>query len=81
MTIEWASVRPLRGNVKPVTGREVQRLEQVVAGVTHTVQLRYVPDLNPKDRLMFGTRILNIEVAQNVEERNREMLLLCIEEV
>jgi hypothetical protein len=38
-------------------------------------------DIKPKDRILFGSRILNIQSAINVEESDDRWLILAIEEV
>ena len=47
--------------------------------VTHRVVMRYRSDLTDKMRLLFGTRILQIEEMIDPDERNKEWDLLCVE--
>lgn len=70
----WAEVAPLRG-------REFFAAEQVNAEVSHRVTLRFLPGVVAKMRVNFGGRILTIEAALNIEERNRELQLMCLEVV
>lgn len=69
----WASVVPL-------AGRELERAREVVANATHQVKTRYRDGINTRKRLRHDNRILNIEAAQNVDERDRELILTCVEQ-
>lgn len=70
----WASVEPLRG-------REYFAAAQANAQVTHKVTIRYLDGVLPTMRVLFGSRVLTIDAILNTEERNREMVLMCEEEV
>ena len=70
----WASIEPLRG-------REKFEAMQMASNIDHKVNLRYVAGVIPKMRLLFGERILTIQGAINLEERNMELQLMCNEEV
>jgi SPP1 family predicted phage head-tail adaptor len=67
--------------VLPASGREFEKYRQMVAELTHTVRMRYMPNALPteKMRFLYGSRVLNIQSAVNVDERNKEMICLCVE--
>ena len=69
---EWVSIESL-------SGEEVLRGVVPVAEATHRVKMRYRPDVNTAHRLLFGTRILEINHVDNVKEANRELWLTCKE--
>ena len=77
----WTTVASLWGQVEPKTGRETVRSESLHAETTHTVRLRYREGVTSRDRLLFGARVLNILSVINVDERCRELLIECVEEV
>jgi len=70
----WAAVEPLRGS-------ERYAAQQVKNDLSHRVLMRYRPGITPQMRLVLNDRVLNIEAAINVEERNRWLELLCREVV
>lgn len=70
----WAAVNPLNG-------RELERGKQIAATVSHEVRIRYRTGVNPKQRIVLGTRTLEINAVINKEERNVELLLYCSEVV
>lgn len=67
----WAAVEPL-------VGREYYKAQAEGSKATHWVRMRKVT-VSPKNRLRWGSRILNILSVQEVEGRNRETRLLCEE--
>lgn len=80
----WVDVFTCRGKVSPTTGRERLAAQAVQSSVTHSVTVRYVPQLaNPKDvaamRIVFGTRIFDIHDSVNEDERNRMVTLMAEE--
>jgi len=70
----WASVEPL-------SGRERWTAQQVAPDVTHRVRMRYRSDVTPAVQLIHNTRTLRVESAINLEERDEQLELLCIEEI
>jgi len=76
----WAEVWDLRG-------REYVARQQVRAGVTHIVKMRYTTlnsstELTPENsRINNNGNIYNIEHVENMDMRNIELRLMCSEGV
>lgn len=69
----WAAVEPLRG-------KEYWAAASLQAESTIKVTMRPPGiEITPSNRLVFNGRILGIESVVNVEERNRELVLMCTE--
>lgn len=68
----WASVEPLRG-------RELLLAQQANSEVTIRVRVRYNSSIDPTDRVVIGSRILEILSVIDSEERNWQQELLCKE--
>jgi SPP1 family predicted phage head-tail adaptor len=67
-------------SVRQLTGREIFYAEQVQALATHEVNLRYVAGVTEKMQVAIeGGPALAIVSVNNVEFRNRELILLCVE--
>lgn len=77
----WQDVAVVWAAVEPLQGRELFEAQQVRAELSHRVRLRYRPDIAPKMRLIHKGRVFHIESVINRDERNRELVLLCAEEV
>ena len=77
----WAAVFDCWASVEPLSGRELWQAAQVQADVTHRVRIRYHPGIGPTWIVRYQGLQLNILSAINVEERNRQWELLCMEQV
>lgn len=78
----WSAYATVWASVEPLTGREYQNAAQQVSEVSHKVRLRYVPGatrVKSQHRILYNGRIFQIVSVANVEERNREMELMCKE--
>lgn len=80
-TITWERWKQLRCQIEPLQGRERFEAQQVRPEVTHQVRMRYVDGLSTRYRISYDGRTLNIAEMINVDERNREHLLMCAEEL
>lgn len=72
----WADLKEVWAAIKPVSGYERLRSEQLQATVTHKITMRFVSILTPpvdaaKYRLRYGSRYFNIRFVANVDEKNR----------
>ncbi|MEM7131174.1 MAG: phage head closure protein [Chloroflexota bacterium] len=70
----WASVR---------SGRSGERFriqaDQEQATITHTVRIRYKDELYPTQRILWGTRVLDVHSIIDPDGKNHEMVFLCEE--
>lgn len=76
---EWETIAEVRAAVKPLSGSELVEAMQVTGVGTLEVRFRWSPSLSltTDDRLRFGERTLNITHIANVDERNRELVVMC----
>lgn len=70
----WARVTPKSGS--EFTNEGVSKIQTV-----YEVEIRYTGDLNTTYRLLHNTKTLNITSVLDIDDRNRKMILLCIEDV
>lgn len=80
----WAEIDTVWAEVKPATGQErfVASADQQLATLTHVVNMRYLDGLSPVNhRLLWGTRVLDIETVQDPTGRTATTKLLCREEL
>lgn len=75
----WLTVLNTRAQVEVASGREAIAAGQVQATSAVRVTTRWQDGVTPAMRVLIGTRTLNIGAVINVDERNREMRLLCTE--
>lgn len=79
----WLNLVSAWAEVSPLSGRELFAAQQVNAETTHRIRMRHDPGvtITPKDRISFGNVTLQIIQVANVDERNRQLDLLCKEAV
>lgn len=65
--------------ILPNNGREAIQAQQINAQQPVLIRLRYLPGITPKMRVRYGARIFEIVSPANLQERNREMELTCVE--
>lgn len=81
-TEEWAKVAEAWAAVEPLKGDEYLAAASTQAQVSHKVTMRPPGvEVTPANRIVFGSRTLEVESALNLEERNRELQLMCKEKV
>lgn len=78
-TDTWTTFATVWASVEPIIGREFFASEQVQAEVTTKIRIRNLDGILPKMRVSFGSKIYDIKAIMNIEERNREILLMCEE--
>ena len=72
------------GYVKQLDGQEIAFAREIAARATHVVEIDYLAACTQRARFRVDgstSRYLNVEAVENVENRNREMVCLCREEV
>jgi SPP1 family predicted phage head-tail adaptor len=70
----WAAIRP-------ATARDLERVSSgtTIATASHIVEIDYHPQVTTQTRVIFGSRTLNVTGVSNPEERNIELILVCVE--
>jgi SPP1 family predicted phage head-tail adaptor len=75
----WSTVATVYASVEPIRGREFFDAEQVQSEISQRVRMRYRSGIKPTMRLLYGSRLLQIQAVIDVEERHREIHLMCRE--
>lgn len=68
----WAAVKTL-SSTESNTSNKVQATKQ------HEVTMRYVGNIKQKDILVFNARRLQVTGVDNVDNRNIELIMTCVE--
>lgn len=76
----WSAVRSPFAAIYTAGGRETSQASQIVSEVSHVVKVRWTSDvIKANYRVVFGSRTFTIQYVENVLERNRVLLLYCLE--
>lgn len=78
-TETWTDVATVWAAVEPLRGRELFDAEQVQSEITHRVRIRYRSGVDSSMRVRFGARLFRIQSVIDVDERHREIQLMCQE--
>lgn len=75
----WQDVATVWAAVEPIQGREYILLQNTQSELTTRVRIRYRPGIKPAMRVVYGTRIFDIQAVIDFEERHVELQLMCKE--
>ena len=67
--------------VRPTTGREYEEAQKLRAETTYMVQTRYLPGITPDMRILYDGKTLYIESVLDVDERHKQLTIVCYEKV
>lgn len=70
----WCEIRPLRG-------KEYLEAVALNAKTTYKITMRYTEDITEKNYLRYKNKIFNIDSIIDVENRHRELEIMCNEYV
>lgn len=70
--IVWAKIEPLRGDEK-------ESSDQVVAKVMHKITVRYNASIVETDRIVYDSRIFEINSILDLFEKKRYLEIMCTE--
>ena len=77
----WSDFADVWASIEPLIGREYMAAKQLTADVSHKIRIRYIEGLSPTMRVVFGTRTFEIVSIINVQERNKELVIMATEDV
>lgn len=76
----WTTVRAAMAAIYTAGGRETSMASQIVSDVSHVVKVRWTDAaVKANYRVLFGARTMTVQYVENVLERNRVLLLYCLE--
>lgn len=80
VTNTWAELIKAWASIMPLSGTEKYFSKEKHATATHQVKIRYFDGVNPKMRLLHGSRVFEIISVLNVGERDKQMVLIVQED-
>lgn len=75
----WADFAMVWAAVEPLRGREYLLAQNTNTELTVRVRIRYLKGVTPGMRVLYGGRVFDIQSVIDVDERHREMHLMCAE--
>ena len=77
----WSDYPAAWASIEPLPGREYMEGRQAQASVHYRIRMRYQDDITADMQVVFGSRTFQIVSVINVIEGNRELNLMCRENV
>lgn len=77
----WSTYKRVRAAISPLSGREFENAQRISSDITTQITLRYETGITTEHRIKFGSRYFNIHFIKNVDERDKQLILLCSEDV
>ena len=77
----WATDRKPWASIEPLQGDERMQVQQVKSSVSHKIVMRYDPTfvLTSEHRILYGTRVFEIDSVMNLKEQNETWVCYCVE--
>lgn len=76
---QYVDVETVWAKITTATGRELYHGQQVQAELSHKITIRYYEGLTTAHRLLYGTRVFDINYVINRNEGDEWHELLCKE--
>ena len=78
----WTTILATQASIRTASSREVYRASQFTGQVSHVITIRWPGSgvsILGGQQLLFGGRVFKLQTVENVQERNRVLLLHCLE--
>lgn len=77
--VTWGTLAEVWALCLPLTGREryISAASQQLSDLSYGVRIRHRTDVNPKMRVAWDAKLLDIQLVQDPTGRGEEMVLLC----
>lgn len=79
VTRTWSTYATVWAQLRTLSGRERDRAQQEAATLSHEITIRYRSGVRPDHRVYYAGRTFDIKDVRNVDERNKEIRMRCIE--
>lgn len=78
-TSDYATVATGKAKIETLLGKELEQARILAPQATTRVTMRYNSVIDELCRIYFGTRIFEVGYINNVEQRNKKLILMCSE--
>ena len=80
-SVTWSELFKSRAAIWPLSSKEQLDAMKLESVITNKIRIRYRAGITSKNRIVFGSRIFNIQGAPiNADERNKTLDLLVTED-
>jgi SPP1 family predicted phage head-tail adaptor len=75
----WTTLASVWASISPISGREETIASELTGVVTHSILVRYRSGISEQNRIIFDSRVFQIESVRNWNERNIFLEILAKE--
>lgn len=78
----WSTILTTRAAISTASSKEVYQASQFTAQVSHVIKIRWPGSsvtILGGQQVLLGSRVFKLQTVENVLERNRVLLLHCLE--
>ncbi|WP_442965062.1 phage head closure protein [Pseudomonas sp. JS3066] len=75
----WLEIATVWASVEPISGRELLAAQQVHGETTHRIRCRYLEGITSSARVLFGSRVFDIQTLINSDELGASLEILAKE--
>jgi SPP1 family predicted phage head-tail adaptor len=76
---DYTTYATVWAEIKPLQGKELEHAQQISAETDFRIRIRYHSAVASEHRVVYGERVFEITAVKNIEERNKELILMCKE--
>ena len=80
-TKTWSTFATTKASITPMTGSEGMAAKERQATVTHEIKIRWMDGIKTTMRVFYDSRYFYIKSSLIMNERGREINLICLEGV
>jgi len=78
-SLVWTTYATVEAKIWPLSGTERLAGQQVKATATHDITMHFRSDVQRTHRIVFGTRVFDIDNVMNYGEQDRWLIIRCTE--
>jgi len=80
-TPAWTDLATVWAEIVPISGREFWAAQAVNAEKDLRITIRYRDDITPKNRIVYGSRVFDIQSVIDMRGMREELQIMCREEL
>lgn len=81
VTTTWATFAITWASIVPLNGTEFYQARQADSFVNVRIRIRHIDNITTKMRVLWGSRVYDIDSIINPMERDKEIILMCREDI
>jgi len=79
MTENWVNLATVWASIETLQGRELLAAQAIAAEASTRIRIRYREGITPAMRILYGSRVFDIQSSLDPEEKHQELHLMCRE--